>query len=350
MKAVVKTSIFILTLLVLTQVNFVQPGHSVSRGKIEIGSNKVVALIKDGILIPACSASLISPDIVVTAAHCIFKTKYIEDPSGLSVAFPGDVVNISAKPRLIQVAKAIPVPTFGGYTDIPYSYDVDDIAFLFLKEPIPDVEAVQIADSSLVNQIKSEEYEIKHYGYGLQKENPYTLEGNPYSVILKATNNPVSAKSPSAKDERVLYSKGTIPGFATCGGDSGGPGYVTVSGVIYLVSVISGAGGCDSSIYLAHTFSTLIYPHLNFLENEYKLYSTQKADAELKLKQEAEAKVAADKLITDAELEAAKILEEAKKNITKSVTKKTITCTKGKLIKKVTAIKPKCPSGYKVKK
>jgi hypothetical protein len=31
-------------------------------------------------------------------------------------------------------------------------------------------------------------------------------------------------------------------------------------------------------------------------------------------------------------------------------TRTTITCTKGKLIKKVTAIKPKCPTGYKVKK
>ncbi len=34
--------------------------------------------------------------------------------------------------------------------------------------------------------------------------------------------------------------------------------------------------------------------------------------------------------------------EEAKKQIT-------ITCTKGKLVKKITAIKPKCPSGYKKK-
>jgi hypothetical protein len=34
-----------------------------------------------------------------------------------------------------------------------------------------------------------------------------------------------------------------------------------------------------------------------------------------------------------------------------STTKKTtITCTKGKLTKKMTAVKPKCPSGYKVKK
>ena len=28
----------------------------------------------------------------------------------------------------------------------------------------------------------------------------------------------------------------------------------------------------------------------------------------------------------------------------------TITCVKGKLIKKVTAVKPKCPAGYKLKK
>jgi hypothetical protein len=30
--------------------------------------------------------------------------------------------------------------------------------------------------------------------------------------------------------------------------------------------------------------------------------------------------------------------------------KTTITCVKGKLTKKVTAVKPKCPTGYKVKK
>jgi hypothetical protein len=33
-----------------------------------------------------------------------------------------------------------------------------------------------------------------------------------------------------------------------------------------------------------------------------------------------------------------------------AVKKKTITCVKGKLSKKVTAVKPKCPSGYKLKK
>jgi hypothetical protein len=58
-------------------------------------------------------------------------------------------------------------------------------------------------------------------------------------------------------------------------------------------------------------------------------------------------KAAADKIIQDAKLEAARILAAAKAAANK---KTTITCVKGKLVKKVTAIKPKCPAGYNVKK
>jgi membrane protein involved in colicin uptake len=65
-----------------------------------------------------------------------------------------------------------------------------------------------------------------------------------------------------------------------------------------------------------------------------------KAAADLKAKQEAEARVAADKLAAD-KLAAAKLA---------SMKKTTITCVKGKLTKKVTAVKPRCPTGYKVKK
>lgn len=71
-----------------------------------------------------------------------------------------------------------------------------------------------------------------------------------------------------------------------------------------------------------------------------------KAAAELKAKQEAEAKATADKIIEDAKLEAARILAAAKAAAAK---KTTITCVKGKLTKKVTAVKPKCPVGFKKK-
>ena len=85
-----------------------------------------------------------------------------------------------------------------------------------------------------------------------------------------------------------------------------------------------------------------------------------KVAADLKTKQEADAKAAADKLISnqliaDAEAKAAQILLDAKAKseaAAKAAAAKkmtTITCTKGKLTKKVTAIKPLCPAGYKKK-
>jgi hypothetical protein len=63
-----------------------------------------------------------------------------------------------------------------------------------------------------------------------------------------------------------------------------------------------------------------------------------KQDAELKVKQEAEATAAAE---LKAKQEAVAKAAAAKKT--------TITCLKGKLVKKVTAVKPVCPKGYKKK-
>ena len=71
----------------------------------------------------------------------------------------------------------------------------------------------------------------------------------------------------------------------------------------------------------------------------YWSYAEAKAAAELKAKQEAEAKAAAE-LKTQQEAAAKAAL--AKK-------KTTIICVKGKTSKKITAVKPKCPAGYKKK-
>jgi len=89
-----------------------------------------------------------------------------------------------------------------------------------------------------------------------------------------------------------------------------------------------------------------------------KAVADAKSAAELKAKQEAEAKTAAElkaKLEAESQADAAlkaKQEADAKATATKIATAKktTITCVKGKLVKKVTAVKPKCPAGYKVKK
>jgi hypothetical protein len=87
-----------------------------------------------------------------------------------------------------------------------------------------------------------------------------------------------------------------------------------------------------------------------------KAVADARSAAELKAKQEAEAKAAADlKAKAEAEAKAAADLKakaEADANATATkianTKKTTITCVKGKLTKKVTAVKPKCPSGYKL--
>jgi hypothetical protein len=76
---------------------------------------------------------------------------------------------------------------------------------------------------------------------------------------------------------------------------------------------------------------------ITFTTNAFRTQA--KAAAELKARQDAEAKAAAE---LKAKQEAAAKAAALKKT--------TITCVKGKLTKKVTARKPKCPSGYKVKK
>jgi hypothetical protein len=70
--------------------------------------------------------------------------------------------------------------------------------------------------------------------------------------------------------------------------------------------------------------------------------SKKEAEAKAKAEAEAEAKIAADK--TASELKAKQEAEAKAK--AEALKKVTITCVKGKLIKKVTAVNPKCPAGY----
>jgi M6 family metalloprotease-like protein len=75
-----------------------------------------------------------------------------------------------------------------------------------------------------------------------------------------------------------------------------------------------------------------------------------KAEAEAKVKAEAEAKVKAEaEAKAKAEAEAKAKAEAEAKAKSEAIKKKTITCTNGKITKKVIGTNPKCPKGYKKK-
>lgn len=77
-----------------------------------------------------------------------------------------------------------------------------------------------------------------------------------------------------------------------------------------------------------------------------ELAAKVKADAD----KVAAEKAAADKIITDKTAADKVIAAKAAAAKAAAAKKKTITCVKGKLIKKVTAVKPVCPKGYKLKR
>jgi F0F1-type ATP synthase membrane subunit b/b' len=131
------------------------------------------------------------------------------------------------------------------------------------------------------------------------------------------------------------------------------------SEVLYLATIFAGGNGDNGVRYAS---ATVLWPFIPAFEEEYKkflledgkiqeakLEAAAKAAAELRTKLEAEARVSAEKIIADARIEAERILSEAKAAAAAIAKRTTIVCIKGKVTKKVTAIKPKCPAGYKKK-
>jgi hypothetical protein len=125
--------------------------------------------------------------------------------------------------------------------------------------------------------------------------------------------------------------------------------------------------GIDSgkSLLISNKSRSEIKAYLGNLLLQAKAETEAKAAAELKAKQEAEVKAAAEikakqdseaKAKQEAEAKAAAELKAKQEAVAKaaagkasSLKKTTIICIKGKLIKKVSAVKPKCPKGYKLK-
>ena len=161
--------------------------------------------------------------------------------------------------------------------------------------------------------------------------------------------------------------------LAACGGgDSGSPVWFQKNGDWIYIGATSATNGPHASLeanhpwwsdafnlsviggtyYTAQAFQPLIVEAYKYLDAQIarekisadltkkaaadKVIAEDKAVAELKAKQEEEARTASElRVKQEADAKAA-----AQK-------KTTITCVKGKLTKKVTAIKPKCPAGYK---
>jgi hypothetical protein len=357
------TSVTLVLCLVLTGS---LPTFAVENGVLLDGDENAVYLL-DG----SVNAFLYKPQIAFTSAH------------GTAEWGKGELFVNTSSGKRVKLERILLAPGFKERSisreDIAAGKAVlsrsNDFAILILSEPIPMTNSVELIKADqLANVIRSNEpvYGIGYSSFDSTRRKDQRPRQLQAKMIEKESAKVIYEKYYSVGhpnwgprgstfeliDIQLAHSPTTGSG---CDGDSGS-GYFLKRGNL---KVYLGPGGahavgipnCGQPGFWGEFGNAFaiepVYKHLELIKEAEMIVdqmvikaSEAKAAAELKAKQEAEAaaKTAAD---LRAKQEA-----EAKAAATKATaTKKTvITCVKGKLTKKVTAVKPKCPTSYKVKK
>ena len=154
----------IISLVFIFLIRFSNPVHAVYGGSNAVGDQRIVALLRDFDAVRSgCSASLLNPQVVVSAAHCIGNsgmkyTSEIYDPQDLWVALPGSDLNSDSTQNRVRVMRILLTNGYDNTWD-PSTGNVitqkDDIAFYLLEKPLVSDYKIQVATLEEVGKIKS---------------------------------------------------------------------------------------------------------------------------------------------------------------------------------------------------
>ena len=258
----------------------ISPARAIYQGTEAVGDNRVLAIVspKDNPR-SGCSGSLLAPQIVVSAAHCLGNPNHIYpeaiyQPESLYVAQPGADLNKDDVSTRVQVLRAIVTPNYDN-TWSPQTGNEntqkDDLAFYFLAKPLVTAYSIEIANAEEVALVKQNNMTITHIGYGLQDNDSHN--GKPYLARLNAFSQGSSRYSGTPALESMTVATQEIGSVALCPGDSGSPWYATFNGIEKIVAVTVSASGCHGpGSGLGGTMGTLIYPYLPSLEKQWKQF------------------------------------------------------------------------------
>ena len=331
--------------------------RAVENGIDAIGNGYVVpVLINKGASWGSCSGALIASTIVVTAGHCAV------DANGLvtNKIYVGRAGSAISSVKLDDIVQKVEITST--YTDGANStVGDDDLAFLVLTKPQTLTMPIRLASETEASKYKSSKTALKAFGYGCYTDDCKEDTSGPKSYI----GNFSQAAAPYANSAFIESTNGH-----TCKGDSGGPIIATTPTTAILVGIVSGATmnvNCAKRLADGNYYGlfTLIgrYANLAFgaasssisdLQGKNADLSSEKTElqntvTELKT-QYATATSKSTSLADDLATATAQIEElQAEVQSLRASLPSTITCLKGRLAQKVTAVKPKCPSGFKLK-
>jgi secreted trypsin-like serine protease len=206
-----------------------------------LGHSTVGLLLKiKGTWFQACTGSIIAPNMIMTAAHCVSYVNVKRDNIEINFSLNTVANQIQADPNADHIEDVSSVFNTIGVVDIvtheKYSSGVDyDIAIIRLKQNIPTTHKVAeflplsfVDESTQKLTIEGQTKDVILLGFGLINEDP----GESSSVLRKTT-------VPARFEGTTLVTDQTH-GTGACNGDSGGPAFVQIGQKDYLVGVTHG--------------------------------------------------------------------------------------------------------------
>ena len=371
-----KNSLVPLILTLGLILNNVSLAHSVEFGQDATGDPNAVK-------VGGGSGFLYSERIVLTVGHVIGA----ENPGAVpywereGVIYNPGIVTIAGQ-KQYKVKKVL-IPST--YTKPDYANNIinDDNAVIILSEDIPMTKRAVYATEEQLQRFAREKSKVELVGYGItngnQRPEPTPINNRAPHKLTSTLLSPEEVLQFYRQYPKVDWRKINKPGVYgivqhrelkqshICDGDSGSVFFVEENNVRYVLGT-TGLGLVMNNCPPPETWYG--FPSMSWIDPKSKLQDlikeaekivaedrTREAEeirlaAELKAKQETEEKDAAE-LQARQEAEAKAAAELKAKQVAEAkaaaLKKSTIICVKAKLIKKVTAVKPVCPKGYKKK-
>jgi hypothetical protein len=362
--------------LALCAPTFTQPANASYNGVIDYSNTRIVPIFRDvNQDYPNWSGYVYSPRIIFTAGH-----------SELTVKENGDRIDLSGLPAFVglpnsKTSKDLKkVPVVKRYLSTSMRYEggtMGDFAIYVLGEDIGNFKPAKLGTLEIQRELEAERAFVEITGYGEYRDRCKDGEQLPCSAQQPATSQDprklrvqvrpyddflglVGYERPQVKGSLLTWGGGKV---SPCGGDSGGSVTTMYKGEeIYLAVTPNGMNGyaCGAAGYYDGIggigYASPIQAHLDILKEAENFVAAALAK-EASEKEKAKPtptptpSPSASPTPTPTPTPTIKPTPSATPTVIVTVapiTKKTtITCVKGKLVKKVTALKPVCPKGYK---
>jgi len=240
-----RTLVISLTLLLMMSI----PASAITDGELDGEDHPWVVLLSmdvGGVPTYRCSATLLSPTVVLTAGHCT--SNYPDEPySGMKVFTESDVDGGDNDYPYCDGRNCVEAEAWYAhplYETAPFWFH--DVGVVILKEPIFLDEYGVLPEADQLDVLKTrrgkQDTTFTAVGYGLQRINPVFVEAD--RVRMVSHPQLIQINSPGFTGDYSLLLSNNHSTGGTCFGDSGGPNFLGDSKIVAGVTSFGMNGNC----------------------------------------------------------------------------------------------------------